>query len=401
MRRSASLSSRVLALASVVLGGCVQTPPPEFDGVGISEIVQRIKCELAEAMPARRGSTPYGEFQWLQNWTARVDLLLQTTDTSSINPNMSFIKPLLVSGTSFNTGLSGTAQGIAFREDKVSFTVSVVELTSEEYRGLCEPTRKRGLLGNLGLGEWVTSALAPVQARQLTIGFHQSPTGKGAQIPPPTVPMAAAPTHFAAVIAKLHYAEQLAETARRAGARAKKLVIERRFEAAYRAINTTYGLVERVNGVLDEAKTLQWREKRALLDASDKHELTQDDGKLVQSLNARAQEITDQASAAQKTGAASWALMPKDAPLDAIVHTTRFTVTTNLNVTPNWLLVQYKGPGNAGNFFSAERKRYHNLDITMGPSADPGGKALSDEQQRQLLNLRLDALRQLTIPIIQ
>src|SRR5215475_2651706 len=37
-------------LISGLFAGCMATPPPEFNGVGISEIVQRVKCELAYAL---------------------------------------------------------------------------------------------------------------------------------------------------------------------------------------------------------------------------------------------------------------------------------------------------------------------------------------------------------------
>jgi hypothetical protein len=45
-------------------------------------------------------------------------------------------------------------------------------------------------------------------------------------------------------------------------------------------------------------------------------------------------------------------------------------------------------------FANAQRQHVHELTVVLGSPAEPGGKALSDEQARQLLYQKLDSLRQ-------
>src|SRR5208282_4703070 len=68
----------------------------------------------------------------------------------------------------------------AVREETMSFTLSMAELRNTYYQGACQEPARLGLLGNLGLKEWVRSALAPVDARELTIGKHAPPGAKSA-----------------------------------------------------------------------------------------------------------------------------------------------------------------------------------------------------------------------------
>jgi hypothetical protein len=168
--------------AFAVAAGCVSTPQLEYDGAAIGEIVQRVKCELAYAVPDVRGRySPGKEFQWMKYWTAKVDLNLQTTDTSNFQPTASFIS----FDREFTFGAGAGLKNEAYLNDKMSFTLSLDELSGMRRDKECVFAQERGLLGHLGLGDWVRSALAPVRGRQLAIGYHQPPNAKPVPIAGP------------------------------------------------------------------------------------------------------------------------------------------------------------------------------------------------------------------------
>src|SRR5262249_22016971 len=151
---------------------------------------------LAIAVPDVSGDyQPGRDFQWMKYWTAKVDLDLQTTDTSNVTPTAQYFVPMLPAALpgigsfaqNFTLNFGGNLKHDAFRDDKVSFTLSINELSQMRHLEVCDLSRGAGLLGNLGLSEWIVSALAPVEYRQLTIGYHQPPTGKPVEIAPPGI----------------------------------------------------------------------------------------------------------------------------------------------------------------------------------------------------------------------
>jgi hypothetical protein len=382
-------------LASV-LGGCMTVPTLEHDGVGISDIVQRVKCELAFAIPEFKGKFPSGEFQWLYYWTAKVDLELQTTNTASLGVGTNYTDT--VSGGLFTFGAGGGVSGTAFRNDKISFTLSVNELADTRRSRECGLPHRLGLLGNLGLEEWLKSALTPVENKQLTIGFHQSPTGKTVKIPGPTVPFAAMPKLDMAVRV-LKHAETLIETARDTALDANKKALKKQLQATYQAVETAYAYAGRAVDEIEEASVLAWEAKRELLDSKPGSGVLEPaDEKRLNAFAARAKDAMEQAKQARDRATHAWNLLPRDPPLDSIAHSVRFTLAAGANATPNWSLVYFRGPGLSPPFANAQRTRVHNLDVVLGAPAEAGGKELSDEQRRQLLNLRLDALRFLIVP---
>lgn len=445
-----------------LLTGCMTIPPLEQDGVAISEIVQRIKCELASAVPKPTGVFPTGDFQWIKYWTAKVDLDLQTTDQSVLTANTNFIDPMKQAilpgiGTfaqNFTLSAGASIDGTAQRTDKISFTLSISELQTAMSNGECDLPQRLGLLGKLGLEEWVSSALAPVANKQLTIGYHDTPTGKNVKVPGVLVTFAADPTpeYLQGAVGELRRGEKLIEEARKWACKARESALkygkpeqedrarrlrqdpkedcpppteigecvpadtrvrrnapqQSRWEKQQRkAIQDTYCFIEqafarlgRAKEYVDEANGLAWKARRNLLDKMTYEELEKQ--KIEKEFKAmftdRAKDASDQVKATKEDATASWNFLPRDPPLDSITHSAKFTVVANANVMPTWTLVRFKGPGLNVPFAKAERKRVHNVDVVLGAPAEPGGKALSDEQRRQLLNLRLDALRLLVVP---
>ncbi len=181
-------------------------------GVQVGDVAERVKCEIANAF-GDRIDQPY--FQWMHDWTVRVDLILQANALASLNPNGSYTKnyhnayntaagPTTISASGipgntiaaipqfFNFGLSASVSDQTFRTETVSFSLSLAELKQwrDAYKksgvgpDLCPPPNSTGVGGNLGLKEWVDASLDAVSSGRLQSGFHPAPLTS----PKPTTP---------------------------------------------------------------------------------------------------------------------------------------------------------------------------------------------------------------------
>jgi hypothetical protein len=527
-----------------LLAGCgFATPPIPYDGIAISEIVQRISCEIAYAVPDIQGPDPTGPFQWMKYWTARVDLTLQTTDAATANPQMVFTHPLTqtvvnrLSGSPFQRSVTvaagGELQGTAERQEVLSFTLSVDELRRMRSSADCTLPDQLGLLGHLGLQEWIEAALTPVASKQLTVGYHAAP-GAVSSTKPPT-PKAATPSGGAPsgtiadqdMIASrnaLTEAETYTETAtikaklakecdlfdgRKGGAvqefrdrimgtgcdadgthcttpsvvvsNSEMLAWNPSMKKAWATFsskvvkkcpqNRIQTTADLVNFALADADLAQQKLNVASLLDWQATKLDQEGAAGVAELNNqcpgpnRASSCIDyvanlskyrakqRAWNANATGNDSctgndptkcgcpagtdpakcvdidpdltkyytsyenylkngpvkqliadlnnqqiglpwtvWNLLPHDPPIDSISHFLSFTIVTQANVTPNWTLVNFKGPGQTTPFAQAGRTKLNTLGIVLGEPATAGSNAPSAEQTRQLLFQRLQQL---------
>lgn len=391
----------------VGLSGCgVFTPHLHEDGFAVAEIVQRVKCELAYAVPDFGGRYPSGGYQWMKYWTAKVDLTLEVNDSSSIKPNSTYATP--VTGGTFTIGAGGELTTQAQRTEKLSFTVSMKELVESRGSTFCLLPQRAGLMGNLGLEEWIVSSLAPVENRQLTIGFHQPPTGKTATIPiegpksaAPKVVQPLAKRLLDDALEALRRGEKGTEVARERAASARKFARQVRFQKTYDAVDQTYGLVEAASAALENAIDLAWRATAANRDAAPNDHLSTTDADVLSKIPTQAKAVGEQLAKAKTTATEAWNLLPRDTPIDSIVHTLKFVVTVGASATPNFTLVRFKGPGLTSPFASASQIRTNTLDVVLGMPAIAGGKALSDEQNRQLFNIQLDQLRRTIVVPLQ
>lgn len=473
-------------LLGLLIGGCTSVPRLDLDGVAISDIVQRIKCEIADAVPEQRGRFPAGDFRWMEYWTAKVELQLEITETSTLTPNITIFDPLKTVvipavdtfKQNFTVGASGKLQSQGYRNDNVSFTIAMNELRDIRRQHECIEPQGRGLLGKLGLQEWIGSALGPVANRDLTIGYHEAPTGskQGGKIPGPVAPKAVvklSPRRLLDLAQKqVQDSEKAAEQALDAADKAKESAIAKstrtlsRLQATYDLVDLAYGWVEETNGLADKAENLAWQaerlnrdelksieaglsdpiaeateksqealqnkiesidarkppEDRAAEEARLRKEAADELDKQTKKLRSDAirkrgslaegdiktelerirkdyKAATDRAARAQKVATSAWEVLPRDQPLDSIAHQIIFMVTADGNVSPNWTLVRFRGPTVSGTLFDAQRVRRHTLNIVMGQPQVSGGKELSDEQRRQLLNQKLDSLRLFVVPI--
>jgi hypothetical protein len=392
--------------AVTVVVGCTNIPVLHEDGVAISEIVERIKCEMAFALPEIDGKYPTGSSQWLRYWTAKVDLTLNTNEQSSLNPSINVIEPMkqaVLPGVGtfsqmFNVAAGGGVTGTAIRNETLSFTLSVDELMRGRSLDCGRPLRQ-GLLGHLGLSEWISSALSPTENRQLTIGYHAPPVGKPAPVPGPTGAAPAAILNRELLLADraLSAAEQLAQDARTNAERARKLALKLNIQGTYDAASRAYGYAQTALEQADKAQAWAW--KATIKDRSGET-FSKEETDQLKKIQDGVKAVTEQANGATKAAKTAWELLPRDPPIDSIAHQAQFIVALNGNVTPSWTLVKFKGPGATGTFASGSQTTTNTINIVLGEPGDPGGKTLSEEQKRQLFNQKLDSLRLFAVPLV-
>ena len=373
------------------IGGCATVPPLQEDGIAISEIVRRVKCELAFAVPEPEPPYPTGRYQWMSNWTAKVDLTLITNDQAAITPTVSFLTPMRpvtipILGTftrSFGFGVGGGVTTNALRNETLSFTLSMKELRAGKYRGDCDLPNGFNLYGNLGLKEWIASALTPVNQRQLTVGYHTAPGAK-----PPLAPAVstARPANAKeelenAAIAADYYAKEAKKAADVVSNDTAKLDVQKAYDDA----RLVYGAAKEATKQVDKAKDAYRRAK------TDPANTLADLDRLLKSATDSGADATSSKTAV----AAMLEMLPHDPPIDSIGHQVQFIVVSTGNIAPNWSLVHFKGPAASGNLASLTDTRTHTLNIAMGSPSAPAtpDRTASVEQLRQLNNLHLDTLR--------
>lgn len=392
---------RILGRALVVLGAvaccsaCTTIPDLEQDGISISQIVQRVKCELAYSLPQPQLPYPTGAYQWMRDWTAKVDLTLITNNQGSLSPSVGIVQPMppavLPGIGSFSQMFSVSAAGgvatTAIRNETMSFTVSIKELQDQRTRLACDLPRAPDLYGRLGLQEWVESAFAPVENHQLRIGHHPPPNGKSPPPPPVAVSEVKTPKqalerakglvdYWADVVTD--HAKIVQEHARSVSSGADSKDIQVAYDEAF--------LVNRAaaNAAKELGKAQVAYDKAKALDSKDAD---------LDLLLAAAKKGNDDAAKGKQDVATAIEGLPHDPPIDSLGHQVQFVVVSNANITPSWSLVRFKGPANAGPLASATRTSTHTLIIALGAPASPGSVKPGEEQLRQLNNLHLDALR--------
>jgi hypothetical protein len=306
--------------------------------------------------------------------------------------------PLVGSVTrNFTIGAGAGLTNSAIRNESMSFTLSMQELRNKKYRGNCDLPGGLDLYGNLGLKEWIESALAPVDRDILTVGKHTAPNSKPASAPQFSTDVKLIDQiHQAAVYAD-KFAKDAATAVQRAKYFAAKYVKDTQIADPSVIKNDMQLVFDQVESVLTASKQATgWSQKVASLSK----QLTNEDTKNLTPLQQAtlAQDLKDgpkasQTAATAKTAAdAIWKSIPQDSPIDSIGHQVQFIVAATANVTPSWTLVHFKGPSTSGTFGALTQTRTHTLNIALG--APSGAVNASPEQLRQLDNLHLDTLRQ-------
>ena len=183
------LSGRCIAIVGFVcaaeLAGCTTLPSLDpIDGtqagpdgsISINEVVARVKCEVYDATRDIRR-----DYWWFRYWGAKVDLDLIVNEQAGITPSVAFVEPYApftskVLGNisqSFSLGLTGGLTSNAIRTETVSFSATFLEVRDQLDAHVvnnkagrfnsCNLPEGSELNGNLGLRQWIDSALGPVK----------------------------------------------------------------------------------------------------------------------------------------------------------------------------------------------------------------------------------------------
>ena len=189
MRRILVALSASLLLA-VMTGACTQVPglDVEAESVRIIDVVKRVKCDIYDAFTEetadgrRKLISDREGYQWLDSWTAQVDLNLLVNNQSGLTPGVTIVDPLHqvaiprvgTFSQSFTMGLGGGLNTTAARTETITFSLSVREIEAElrnpshkswAYQN-CQFENGPGLRSELKLREWIASALAPADAHE-------------------------------------------------------------------------------------------------------------------------------------------------------------------------------------------------------------------------------------------
>jgi hypothetical protein len=176
-----------MVLSIVIAGapGCTTLPSLDpIDGtqaaedgsISIREVVARVKCELYDATKDVRR-----DYWWFRYWGAKVDLDLIINEQAGLTPSVAFVTPFhpftsKILGTisqSFALGLTAGLTSNAVRTETVSFSATFLEVRDQldarvenNKRAVfhdCILPEGSELNGNLGLKQWIDSALGPVE----------------------------------------------------------------------------------------------------------------------------------------------------------------------------------------------------------------------------------------------
>jgi hypothetical protein len=137
------------ALLCGALSGCARTPDlPDESRIQLAEIVDRVKCELHDAVAAHPRYYP-----WLMKWAAGLELTLKVKAEGAGSASSDYIWPISL-GT-FKLALSGALTENAVRTAlfKISMPLSYTLHYTCPLGPAYGPSR-RDLTGDLGLREW-------------------------------------------------------------------------------------------------------------------------------------------------------------------------------------------------------------------------------------------------------
>ena len=437
----------VVAGCFLCSAGCTTVPRLEEatgstnSPVLISEVVKRIKCELADGLADKIGQPG---FEWMSDWTAKVDLTLQANDQGGVTPGVSYTSyyrnafNTAAGSTSptnntmiaavnqfFSFGAGANLGEQAIRAEVVSFTLSLRELRSwkyppprlkpanpeSTYARTCPRPNGIELTGNLGLREWFDAALYPVAISDLQAGNHPSPVTTAK----PSLTPVAHTAQYAAAEPLMKYAEALDalkkanETAAAALKDATKNAgtIHEYATAVSKALDYYLAVLEPglkaklQSNLLDLQKfdhdamtDLDHLKKKQTAVASSYAAIQkQDPQQPVQAINVRtAQDDARDADAdkvhigelASEAAKIAGSVLKIDPPIHSLLHSVEFIVTYGASLAPNWTLIAWKGPSTNGSTVSASGQRTNTLNIAIGPVGNA-------EQNRLIQNQTVSA----------
>jgi hypothetical protein len=278
--------------------------------------------------------------------------------------------------------------------------VAAYEATHPDER-ICLGRDGTGVTGYLGLKEWIASALYPVgpdSVHDLQAGYHPSPVNVVKQNSAPGAAKGGAATAsvkklpYSLAIDRLKKASDAAQTANSA-ASASAGRIESLIPQIRRAIASTIAVLEPhvKQQILNNITTLGVFAKDARSAAAiaksdtDQVKKVYDDNyiaapsatdTILEQSVIEAEATKDNAVEQQQyvSGLETDAnkivggLNHIDPPIDSLLHSVDFVLTYGASISPNWTLLQFKGPSPTGaSTGSAGGQRTHVLNIALGP----------------------------------
>jgi hypothetical protein len=408
--------------------------------VMMGKVVARIRCEIADSLD---DYIEQPDYLWLADWTAKVDLTLQANDNGGIAPGISytsFFKNAFNFGAGstsltsnsiaavnqfFTFGASANLSEQAVRAEVISFSLSLKELKRWRRRvtlyeathpddRICLGRDGSGVTGYLGLKEWIASALYPVgpdSIHDLQAGYHPSPVNTVKPSSAPGAPKGGAlagggkPITYSEEIDRMKKATDAAQAASTAASASAGRIADV-IPQIRRAIDSSFAVLEpdlkrKIQGNLDSLRVYakeatavvavaQGDAKRAkkiydetlsvplpgneivpvqpTLDAEDAKDHALAQQQYVANLETEANKIVG-------------GLKHIDPPIDSLLHSVQFVLSYGVSVSPNWTLLQFKGPSPTGaSTGSAAGQRTHVLNIALGPTGN------NAEQNRLIQN---------------
>ena len=417
---------------TVAVAGCAQVPPLEqasgtFEtNILIQDVVKAVKCEIADAFREKLNDKNYF---WLLDWTSKVDLTLQVNAQAGITPTGSFNKsyknafnfdagstsltnPLQIPAVPqfFQLSIGANLSEQAQRTDVVSFSLSMKELKRWDETLASKTARPNecavtgaGLTGGLGLKEWVSSALYPVDMADLQLGIHPPPSSAPSK--PSSSPSGGGKAGAKDVTRKVSKAEATRRVqAALAQANANALdaqVAVKNMKSAVRRLRATLKKYYDAKKILDiglknsfdeyvnnfylglsfaaaEARdTIVFSEKIRddVQPRIDKEEIDEAIVVMAEDYSAYVKEATTSIKARVKAAEKDLTALNKfkpDPPIDGLLHSVQFVVTYGANISPNWSFLAWKGPSISTPGVSASAIRTHTLNIALGtPGKEP------------------------------
>jgi hypothetical protein len=427
-----------------LVAGCSTVPQLEeatgtaHSDILMSKVVTRVRCEVADAFDELIDTARY---RWLADWTAKVDLTLQANDSGGIAPGVTYThfyrnafnfgagstsltnNTIAAVNQFFTFGAGANLGEQAVRAEVVSFTLSLKELKrwrrrvaryEYEHEGerICIGMDGSGVTGNLGLKEWIASALYPVGASDvfdLQAGYHPSPVNTVKPSSAPGAPKINAPFAAGAVLTydraveRLKAASTAAQVASQAATGSANRIasygpqIRRYIEVSAPVLETDlkrqiYSNIASLKVyAADAASAAVIARQRAadvakvtdgFLNALPPHpdvpeqQVVEQENKKDDAI-AQKQYVTDLESEANKIVGG---LKHIDPPIDSLLHSVQFVLSYGASASPSWTLLQWKGPSPTGaSTFAAAGQRTHVLNIALGPTAAEQNRLIQNQ----------------------
>jgi hypothetical protein len=179
---AAGTAGRLLAAGlAITLSACGVTVPnlplqpfaTQTDRTNFMQAVARnVRCELQDAVfnlysknvpidPQNRN------LAWFDSWAAQLTLTLTADEKGGLAPSVNFL-PITKAAEMFNVSLGASASSEATRTDKIGGFFLIADFKNLK---VCDPNKRNQgpfiLQGDLGLSDWLTSAIIPIDLGDL------------------------------------------------------------------------------------------------------------------------------------------------------------------------------------------------------------------------------------------